>query len=59
MLKEHIKIREPENFQPYNSKVAIATAAEGRKKQLLPSSHAYMVFHTNSCNFEIFKTFIP
>ena len=27
-LKEHIKIRKPENFQPYISKVAIATAAE-------------------------------
>ena len=27
-LKEHIKIRKPEHFQPYISKVAIATAAE-------------------------------
>ena len=27
-LKEHIKIRKPEYFQPYISKVAIATAAE-------------------------------
>ena len=30
-LKEHIKIRKPENFQPYISKVAIATAAESWK----------------------------
>ena len=27
-LKEHIKIRKPEHFQPYISKIAIATAAE-------------------------------
>ena len=26
------------------------------EKQFLPSSHACMVFHTNPCNFEIFKT---
>ena len=25
-------------------------------KQLLPSSHARMVYHTNPCNFEIFKS---
>ena len=30
-LKEHIKIRKPEKFQPYISKVAIATAAESWK----------------------------
>ena len=30
-LKEHIKIRKPEHFQPYISKVAIATAAESWK----------------------------
>ena len=30
-LKEHIDIRQPENFQPYTSKVAIATAAESWK----------------------------
>ena len=26
------------------------------EKQLLPSGHTCMVFHTNPCNFEIFKT---
>ena len=31
-LKEHIKIREPEHFQPYISKVAITTAAESWKQ---------------------------
>ena len=49
------------DFQPYISKVAIAMAAKRWKhlyweKQLLPSSHACMVLHTNPCNFEIFKT---